>query len=73
MIDPVNDFLVVTAPACDWPIYPPALVLRASAKPRRASRKRTVPTMASEITSASCFVSTMRSKYQQAKATGCNR
>jgi hypothetical protein len=73
MMDPVNGFLVVTVPTCDGPIYLPSFVLRPSAKPRRASRKRTVPTMASEITSASCFVSTMRSKYQQAKATGCNR
>jgi hypothetical protein len=72
-MDPVNGFLVVTVPTCDGPIYLPSFVLRPSAKPRRASRKRTVPTMASEITSASCFVSTMRSKYQQAKATGCNR
>ena len=72
-MDPVNGFLLVTVPTCDGPIYLPSFVLRPSAKPRRASRKRTVPTMASEITSASCFVSTMRSKYQQAKATGCNR
>ena len=55
----VENFLVVTAPACDWPIYPPAFVLRPSAKAHQPSRKIIVPTMASEITSATVFASTM--------------
>ena len=58
MIDPVNDFLVVTATTCDGPIYLPALVLRPSAKPHRRSKKTIVPKMASVITSATLFVST---------------
>ena len=44
---------------CDGPIYLPSFVLRASAKPHRPSRKMIVPTMASVITSATVFVSTM--------------
>ena len=55
---PVDNFLVVTAPACDWPIYLPAFVLRASAKLHRRSKKTIVPKMASVITSATLFVST---------------
>jgi hypothetical protein len=55
----MNDFLVVTAPACDWPIYLPAFVLRASAKLYRRTRKTTVPKMASATTSATVFVSTL--------------
>ena len=52
---PVDDLLVVTAPACDGPIYFPAFVLRPSAKADRPSRKRTVPTMASVLTSTTAF------------------
>ena len=59
MMDLVNDFLVVTVPTCDWPIYLPAFVLRASAKLHRRTRKTIVPKMASVIASATVFVSTM--------------
>jgi len=57
----VNNFLVVTAPTCDWPIYPLAFVLRPSAKLHRRTRKTIVAKteMASMITSATVFVSTM--------------
>ena len=55
----MDNFLVVTAPACDWPIYLPAFVLRASAKLHRRTRKTIVPKMASVIASATVFVSTM--------------
>ena len=47
---------------CDWPVYLPAFVLNSCSapdKPRRASRKRTVPTMANVITSTTAFASTM--------------
>ncbi len=56
-MDPVNGFLLVTVPTCDGPIYLPSFVLRPSAKPRRASRKRTMPTMANVITSTTAFAS----------------
>jgi hypothetical protein len=55
----VNDFLVVTVPTYDWPIYPLDFVLCSSAKPRRDNQKMTVPTMANVITSATAFASTM--------------
>ncbi len=55
---PVENFLVVTAPVIGL-VYLPAFVLRASAEPRRASRKTIVPMMASVIASATVFVSTM--------------
>ena len=54
----MNNFLVVTAPVIGL-VYLPEFVLPASAKPRRASRKTIVPIMASVITSATVFVSTM--------------
>ena len=55
----MNNFLVVTAPTCDWPIYPLAFVLRPSAKLHRRTRKTIVAKteMASMITSATVFVS----------------
>jgi len=53
---PVENFLVVTAPVVGL-VYLPAFVLRASAKLHRLSRKMIVATMASEITSATVFVS----------------
>gem|GEM_PF-2860592 len=53
----MNGFLV-TAPVIGL-VYLSAFVLRASAKPRRASRKTIVPMTASVITSATVFVSTM--------------
>ena len=56
MMDLVNDFLVVTAPVI-YLVYLPEFVLRASARPHRTSTKMIVPVMASEITSATVFVS----------------
>jgi len=55
---PVENFLVVTAPVIGL-VYLAEFVLRASAEPRRTSRKAIVPMMASVITSATVFVSTL--------------
>lgn len=55
---PVENLLVVTTPVIGL-VYLPAFVLRASAKPHRRARKTIVPKMASVITSATVFVTTM--------------
>jgi hypothetical protein len=56
MIAASEQLLVITAPVI-YLVYLPEFVLLASARPHRTSRKMIVPVMASEITSATVFVS----------------